>query len=565
MANGVDRPLDALARAEQPPGQQAGRRPRRGGSGRAARRSVGGGVAAPWGITDDLGGVDVEARDQPAPGGLGHDHDRVGGVADRSSTARWCGVGVADDGVGDHDGRHRRGRRAPRARRRRRGRRRCRTRAGRWPRRCGSARRPRRASRVAACRRRARPRRADPPCRASAADAHDVDRRPVGDEPGGQGRGERGDAARGGRERRQDAERSGARPPADATGRRRGRGLRTDELLSVGSVEASSLRRATSRCGRPAQARRLSQEVWVTLPPGARQAASGGYRCAVPAPTSLRRSPATAPLRIAVLAPIAWRTPPRHYGPWELFASLLTEGLVGAGPRRDAVRHRRLGHHGAAARHRAPPAGPRTTTIDPKVAECLHIADVFERADEFDVIHNGFDFLPLTYSGLVDTPVVTTIHGFSSPRIVPVYERYDATTTYVAISDADRHPRLHYAATIHHGIDIDAFALHPAPRRAPALLRADPPRQGHGATRSRSPAAAGRRAASSPASSRTSGTSTSEVAPAPRRRPGPLRRPGRRPPTAPRCSAAPTPCCTSSTSTSRSGTAWSRRWPAAPR
>jgi len=69
----------------------------------------------------------------------------------------------------------------------------------------------------------------------------------------------------------------------------------------------------------------------------------------------------------------------------------------------------------------------------------------------------------LTYSALVDTPVVTTIHGFSSPRIVPVYERYDSTTAYVAISDADRHPALHYAATIHHGIDTDAFEVHPHP------------------------------------------------------------------------------------------------------
>jgi glycosyltransferase involved in cell wall biosynthesis len=111
----------------------------------------------------------------------------------------------------------------------------------------------------------------------------------------------------------------------------------------------------------------------------------------------------------------------------------------------------------------APCGWSEDDSIDPKVAECLHIANVFEHADEFDVIHNGFDFLPLTYSGLVQTPVVTTIHGFSSERIVPVYERYDATTTYVAISDADRHPRLHYAATIHHGIDVDAFgrAEHP--------------------------------------------------------------------------------------------------------
>jgi len=101
--------------------------------------------------------------------------------------------------------------------------------------------------------------------------------------------------------------------------------------------------------------------------------------------------------------------------------------------------------------------------VDPKVAECLHIAAAFERAEEFDLIHNGFDFLPLTYSGLVETPVLTTIHGFSSPRIVPVYARYDRSNAYVSISDSDRHPELTYLATIHHGIDTDAFALHPEP------------------------------------------------------------------------------------------------------
>jgi glycosyltransferase involved in cell wall biosynthesis len=163
-----------------------------------------------------------------------------------------------------------------------------------------------------------------------------------------------------------------------------------------------------------------------------------------------------------VLAPIAWRTPPRHYGPWELFASLLTEGLVAAG--HDVSLFATADSVTSAKLHAASAAGwSDDPSIEPKVAECLHIAAVFERADEFDIIHNGFDFLPLTYSSLVETPVITTIHGFSSPAIVPVYERYDATTHYVAISEADRHPTLHYAATIHHGIDIDDFAVHPAP------------------------------------------------------------------------------------------------------
>jgi glycosyltransferase involved in cell wall biosynthesis len=140
----------------------------------------------------------------------------------------------------------------------------------------------------------------------------------------------------------------------------------------------------------------------------------------------------------------------------------LTEGLVAAG--HDVTLFATADSVTAAHLHGTATSGwSEDPSIDPKVAECLHIAAVFERADDFDLIHNGFDFLPLTYSDLVATPVVTTIHGFSSPRILPVYERYDATTHYVAISDADRHPRLQYAATIHHGIETAAFAVHPAP------------------------------------------------------------------------------------------------------
>jgi glycosyltransferase involved in cell wall biosynthesis len=101
--------------------------------------------------------------------------------------------------------------------------------------------------------------------------------------------------------------------------------------------------------------------------------------------------------------------------------------------------------------------------VEPKVWECLHISEVFERAGDFDLIHNHFDFLPLSYSGLVNTPVVTTIHGFSSPRILPVFEKYNGRAFYVAISEADRSPRLDYVATVHHGIDLADFTFEPAP------------------------------------------------------------------------------------------------------
>jgi glycosyltransferase involved in cell wall biosynthesis len=167
-------------------------------------------------------------------------------------------------------------------------------------------------------------------------------------------------------------------------------------------------------------------------------------------------------VRIAVLAPISWRVPPRHYGPWELFASLLTEGLVARG---HDVTLFAAGDSETAARLCSviPRGWSEDARINPKVAECLHISEVFERASEFDVIHNSFDFLPLTYSGLTSTPVITTIHGFSSPDILPVYAKYNHSTFFVAISDADRNPALDYVATIHHGIDVGAFTFNPAP------------------------------------------------------------------------------------------------------
>ncbi len=163
-------------------------------------------------------------------------------------------------------------------------------------------------------------------------------------------------------------------------------------------------------------------------------------------------------LRVGMLAPIAWRVPPRHYGPWEQFVSLLTEGLVERGvdvtlfATADSVTTARL----VAT---APTGHSEDPGLDPKVWECLHISEAFERAAQFDLIHNNFDFLPLTYSGLVDTPVVTTIHGFSSDRILPVFEKYNGRGYYVAVSDADRHEGLDYIATIHHGIDMRAFEV----------------------------------------------------------------------------------------------------------
>ena len=165
-------------------------------------------------------------------------------------------------------------------------------------------------------------------------------------------------------------------------------------------------------------------------------------------------------MKIGVIASVAHRLPPRGYGPWEQIASTLTEGFVARG--HEVTLFATADSVTGATLRSAVATGYEESDVDAKVSEGLHNALAFEHAADFDILANHFDFMPLTYSRLVRTPVVTTIHGFSSPLILPVFETYDDIGHYVAISDADKAPGLSYAATIHHGIDLSAFTFEPS-------------------------------------------------------------------------------------------------------
>jgi glycosyltransferase involved in cell wall biosynthesis len=167
-------------------------------------------------------------------------------------------------------------------------------------------------------------------------------------------------------------------------------------------------------------------------------------------------------MKVAVLAPVAWRTPPRHYGPWEQIASNIAEGLVKLGievtlfATGDSLTDGKLDAI-------CQTGYEEDRSQDAKVLECLHISNLMEKAGEFDIIHNNFDFLPLTYSGLIKTPMITTIHGFSSPRIIPIYKKYNNIGHYVSISNSDRNAELNYLATVYNGLDTRDFQFYEEP------------------------------------------------------------------------------------------------------
>jgi glycosyltransferase involved in cell wall biosynthesis len=167
-------------------------------------------------------------------------------------------------------------------------------------------------------------------------------------------------------------------------------------------------------------------------------------------------------MKIAILAPVAWRTPPAHYGPWEQMASNLTEELVKQGlevtlfATADSITKANL--------NAVINLGYETDkNQDAKVLECLHISNLMEHANDFDIIHNHFDFLPLTYSRLIKTPLITTIHGFSSEKILAVYQKYNIDTNYVSISNANRHPSLTYVGTVYNGLNVMDFEFNEFP------------------------------------------------------------------------------------------------------
>jgi glycosyltransferase involved in cell wall biosynthesis len=156
-------------------------------------------------------------------------------------------------------------------------------------------------------------------------------------------------------------------------------------------------------------------------------------------------------MKVAMLAPVAWRTPPVHYGPWESVASLLTEGLVARGV--DVTLFATLDSVTAATLDGVCPRGyAEDAQLDGRVWEALHVAHALARSGEFELVHNHIDWLPLAFGELARAPMVTTIHGFSGAGILPAYTR--SRSAFVAISDSDRYAGLDYVATIHHGIDL---------------------------------------------------------------------------------------------------------------
>ncbi len=164
-------------------------------------------------------------------------------------------------------------------------------------------------------------------------------------------------------------------------------------------------------------------------------------------------------LRLAVLAPIAWPVPPPGYGPWEQIAYNIASGMQKRGLDVTLYASGNSRFEGG-LRSVVPLALNEDPALDGNVFDAIHIGKLFEEADRYDLIHNNFDWKPMTYALAHTTPpLLTTIHGFSQPQILAAYYACAHRSFFTSISDADRDPGLRYLGTTYNGIDADAFTF----------------------------------------------------------------------------------------------------------
>jgi glycosyltransferase involved in cell wall biosynthesis len=175
-------------------------------------------------------------------------------------------------------------------------------------------------------------------------------------------------------------------------------------------------------------------------------------------------------MRIAQIAPLLERVPPPAYGGIELVVGLLTDELV------------RRGHEvtlfasgDSISLAKLVSVHPRALRLDPDVKEhniyeMLQLGFVYERAEEFDIIHSHVCCPALPYANLIKTPTVHTLHGIFTPDNAKMFQ-YAKHQPFVSISDAQRELRLglNYVSTVYNGIDVNSYQFHPHPDNPPYL------------------------------------------------------------------------------------------------
>jgi glycosyltransferase involved in cell wall biosynthesis len=171
-------------------------------------------------------------------------------------------------------------------------------------------------------------------------------------------------------------------------------------------------------------------------------------------------------MKIAQVAPLYESVPPRAYGGTERVVSYLTEALVEMGHQvtlfatGDSVTSANLVS--------VVPRGLRLDPDkpDPLVWHTILMDSVLSSARSFDIIHFHTDVLQLPLARECPTACLSTAHGrLDIPDLKSLFSRFPKHPM-VSISNSQRSPLpwLNWRATVHHGLPLGLYSLHPQPQ-----------------------------------------------------------------------------------------------------
>jgi glycosyltransferase involved in cell wall biosynthesis len=172
-------------------------------------------------------------------------------------------------------------------------------------------------------------------------------------------------------------------------------------------------------------------------------------------------------MRIAQVAPLYERVPPRYYGGTERVVSYLTEELVDQG---HEVTLFASGDSLTKAKLVSPCAQSlrlNHNCIDFHAYNIVQLEQIFQRAHLFDIIHFHIDYFHYPFSRRLDVAHVTTLHGrLDTPDLLPLYREFDDMPV-VSISNSQRAPLawVNWYGTVYHGLPLDLYGLQEEPGR----------------------------------------------------------------------------------------------------
>lgn len=163
--------------------------------------------------------------------------------------------------------------------------------------------------------------------------------------------------------------------------------------------------------------------------------------------------------RVGILAPISHNIPPNGYGSWELVVYNLVEGLVGLGV--DVTLYATEAARVSSVVH-ASFSQPFSSAEDEqtrRTRELIHIVQGLKDLQSCDIIHNHLNIHPVLFAELIDTPVVTTLHGAACETHNHPYYEQVKDRPFISLSQAERafFPGLNYVDTVPNGVDFSAY------------------------------------------------------------------------------------------------------------